>query len=69
MRAAWYERQCAARDVLRVDKMPNPEPRPGEVRVKVSASGIPNGDLGKRRGSWGSVMPFARVVPHGDGRG
>jgi NADPH2:quinone reductase len=69
MRAAWYERQCAARHVPRVDEMPTPEPGPGEVRVKVAASGIHNGDLGKRRRSWGSVMPFARVVPHGDERG
>jgi NADPH2:quinone reductase len=69
MRAAWYERQGAARQVLQVGQMPTPEPGRGEVRIKVAASGIHGGDLGKRRGWWGSTMAFPRVIPHGDGAG
>jgi NADPH2:quinone reductase len=69
MRAAWYERQGPARDVLEVGEMPAPKPRPGEVRVQIAVSGIHVGDLGKRRGWWGSTMAFPRVIPHGDGAG
>jgi NADPH2:quinone reductase len=69
MRAAWYERQGAAREVLQIGEMPLPEPGPGEVRIRVAASGIHSGDLGKRRGWWGSSMAFPRVIPHGDGAG
>jgi NADPH:quinone reductase len=69
MRAAWYERQGPASEVLRVGEMPIPEPGPDEVRVRVAVSGIHGGDLGKRRGWWGSEMTFPRVIPHGDGAG
>ncbi|MEV0718982.1 NADPH:quinone reductase [Asanoa sp. NPDC050611] len=69
MRAAWYDRQGPAREVLRVGELPDPSPGEGEVRVRVSVSGIHVGDLGKRQGWWGSTMPFPRVVPHGDGAG
>jgi NADPH2:quinone reductase len=69
MRAAWYERQGPASDVLQVGEMPVPEPGPDEVRVRVAASGISSGDLGKRRGWSGSKMAFPRVIPHGDGAG
>ncbi|MFI6322226.1 NADPH:quinone reductase [Nonomuraea sp. NPDC050556] len=69
MRAAWYEKQGPAEEVLTVGEMPDPEPGPGEVRVKVAVSGIHVGDLGKRRGWWGSTMAFPRVIPHGDGAG
>ncbi|MFE3454941.1 NADPH:quinone reductase [Nonomuraea sp. NPDC059194] len=69
MRAAWYERQGPAREVLVVGEMPVPVPGPGEVRVRVAVSGVHVGDLGKRRGWWGSTMAFPRVIPHGDGAG
>ncbi len=39
MRAAWYEQQGAAREVLQVGEMPVPEPGRGEVRIRVAASG------------------------------
>ncbi|RAO33675.1 NADPH:quinone reductase [Micromonospora noduli] len=69
MRAAWYDRQGPAREVLEVGELPDPWPGEGEVRVRVSVSGIHVGDLGKRQGWWGSTMTFSRVVPHGDGAG
>ncbi|WP_422737893.1 NADPH:quinone reductase [Micromonospora sp. WMMD729] len=69
MRAAWYDRQGPAREVLQVGELPDPSPGAGEVRVRVSVSGIHVGDLGKRQGWWGSTMAFPRVVPHGDGAG
>src|SRR3954467_794254 len=69
MRAAWYERTGPAADVLQVGEMAEPEPTPGEVRVRVGFSGVNPGDS-KKRGAWlGSRMPFPRIVPHSDGSG
>jgi NADPH2:quinone reductase len=69
VRAAWYERQGPAREVLRVGEMPLPEPAAGEVRVRLSLSGVNPGDVKKRQGWLGSAMPYPRVVPHSDGAG
>jgi NADPH:quinone reductase len=69
MRAAWYERHGPAREVLQFGEMLTPEPGPGELRVKVAASVVHVSDLGKRAGSFGSEMPFPRVIPHSDGAG
>ena len=40
MRAAYYEANGPARDVLRVSTIETPRPGPGEVRVKLAASGV-----------------------------
>jgi NADPH:quinone reductase len=69
MRAAWYERQGPAREVLQVGELPAPEPRRGDVRVRVAYSGVNPGDTKKRSGWLGSAMPFPRVIPHSDGAG
>jgi NADPH2:quinone reductase len=69
MRAVWYERQGAASEVLEVGELPDPEPGSGEVRVRVSYSGVNPGDTKKRRGWLGSAMPYPRVIPHSDGAG
>jgi NADPH2:quinone reductase len=69
MRAAWYERQGPAKDVLRVGEIPDPEPGPGEVRVQVQLSGVNPGDTKKRGGWLESPMSFPRIVPHSDGSG
>src|SRR2546423_9420603 len=69
MRAAWYERPGPAAEVLEVGEMAEPEPRPGEVRVRLALSGVNPGDA-KKRGDWlGNRMPFPRIVPHSDGSG
>src|SRR3982751_4959687 len=69
MRAAWYETQGTARDVLVVGEMPDPEPGPAEVRIRVAASGINPGDVKKRQDAFGYGMPYPRVIPHSDGAG
>ena len=69
MRAAWYDQQGPAADVLRVGDLPAPEPGPGEVRVRLHLSGINPGDTKKRIDRFGLGMPFPRVVPHSDGSG
>jgi NADPH2:quinone reductase len=69
MKAAWYEKQGEARDVLIVGEMPDPKPGEGEVRIRVAASGINPGDVKKRQNAFGYGMPYPRVVPHSDGAG
>ena len=69
MRAAWYEKQGPARDVLVVGEMPDPRPEAGEVRIRIAASGINPGDIKKRQDSFGLGMPYPRVIPHSDGAG
>lgn len=69
MRAAWYDRQGPAGEVLRLGELPEPGVGPGEVRVQVRYSGINPGDTKKRRGWLGSSMPYPRVVPHSDASG
>src|ERR1700751_3143734 len=69
MRAAWYEKQGPAREVLTVGEMPDPTPGPGEVRIRIAASGINPGDIKKRQDSFGIGMPYPRIIPHSDGAG
>jgi NADPH:quinone reductase len=69
MKAAWYEKQGAARDVLVVGETPDPEPGPDEVRIRVGASGVNPGDVKKRQDAFSYGMPYARVIPHSDGAG
>src|ERR1700746_3358818 len=69
MKAAWYERQGPAREVLIVGDMPDPAPGPREVRIRVASSGINPGDTKKRGDSFGVGMPYPRVIPHSDGAG
>src|ERR1700758_4456329 len=69
MRAAWYEKQGPAREVLVVGEMPDPRPGAGEVRIRIAASGINPGDIKKRQDAFGYGMPYPRVIPHSDGAG
>jgi NADPH2:quinone reductase len=69
VRAAWYERQGPADEVLQIGELPAPLPAPGEVRVQVSCSGVNPGDTKKRGGWLGSAMPYPQVIPHSDGSG
>ena len=69
MRAAWYEQQGPASEVLQVGELPAPEPGPGDVRVRLHLSGINPGDTKKRSGWLNSTMTYPRVIPHSDGAG
>jgi len=69
MKAAYYERQGAPREVLMVGALPDPEPGNGEVRVRVHVSGLNPTDTKKRGGFAGAPMGFPRIVPHQDGAG
>src|SRR6202011_2803930 len=68
MKAVWYERTGAAPDVLTFGELPTPEAGPGEVRVRLQASGVNPADVGRRAGSY-RAMEFPRVIPNSDGAG
>ena len=68
MKAVWYERTGPARDVLAHGEMPTPVAGPGEVRVRLEASGINPADVGRRGGSY-RAMEYPRVIPNSDGAG
>ncbi len=68
MRAAYYERNGSATEVLRVGEVDTPAPGPGEVRVKLYTSGINPSDVKGRAGLTRKIA-FPRVIPHSDGAG
>jgi len=68
MRAAYYESVGSAADVMRVGERPTPQPQPGEVRIRVFASGVNPSDVKTRAGRRGPIAhPY--VIPHSDGAG
>jgi len=68
MRAAYYETNGRARDVLRVEEVETPKPGRGEVRVRLAASGVNPSDVKSRAGVTRKIA-FPRVIPHSDGAG
>lgn len=68
MKAVWYEELGPADDVLTVGDMDTPEAGPGEVRVKLSASGVNPADV-KRRGLGTYGLDYPRIIPNSDGAG
>ena len=69
MLAAWYERGGPAREVLSIGEMDAPRPGPGEVLVRLRASGINPGEIKKRADWMGFGIGYPRVIPHSDGAG
>lgn len=69
MRAAWYEKQGTAKDVVKYGEMPLPDLKANEILVKIYASGVNPSDTKVREGWGGIPMTFPRVIPHNDGAG
>jgi NADPH:quinone reductase len=69
MRAAWYDENGPANKVLKLGDMPTPEAGPGEVRVRVMASGINPADVKLRSGTSNYGFAYPRVTPNSDGAG
>ena len=68
MRAVWYEQTGPADDVIVIGSLPSPEPAPGEVRIRLMASGVNPADANRRGGlSYAMEAPF--VIPNSDGAG
>src|SRR5438552_861308 len=68
MRAAYYEKNGSAKDVLHVGEVETPNPGPGEVRIKLNTSGVNPSDVKNRAGLTRKIA-FPRVIPHSDGAG
>jgi NADPH2:quinone reductase len=68
MRAAYYESNGSAREVLRVGEVDTPQAGPGEVRVKLAISGVNPSDVKSRQGATRKVA-WPRVIPQSDGAG
>jgi NADPH:quinone reductase len=68
MKAALYDRHGAAREVLRVEDVAQPEPGPGEVRVRIDFSGINPTDWKSRSGATPRPIDGFQI-PHHDGAG
>ncbi|QJY49989.1 NADPH:quinone reductase [Pseudonocardia broussonetiae] len=68
VRAAIYRTTGPARDVLELVELEVPDPRAGEVRVAISASGVNPTDWKARAGLTGRT-PDDFQVPHHDGAG
>lgn len=70
MKAIWYDRFGPAQAVLTHGDLPDPAPAPGEVLVRVRATGINPSDVKLRAGARpGATMAFPRIIPHSDGAG
>jgi NADPH2:quinone reductase len=68
MRAAYYEQNGSARDVLKIGEVETPTPGPGEVRVKLATSGVNPSDVKARSGGTRKIA-YPRVIPDSDGAG
>jgi len=69
MQAAYYSRQGPAREVLVLSELNTPLPGPGEIRVRIRASGINPADVKRRAGAPARPMCWPIVIPHSDGAG
>lgn len=70
MFAALFEKKGKARDVIKYREVHEPQVCPGEVKIKVLASGVNPSDIKRRSGFGGSLqMEFPVVIPHNDGAG
>jgi len=68
MKAAFYDHNGPAREVMRVGEVPTPEAGDGEVRVRLVASGVNPSDVKSRQGLTRKIA-WARVIPQSDGAG
>jgi NADPH2:quinone reductase len=68
MRAAYYEKNGSAEEVLHLGEVETPAPGPGEVRVRLATSGVNPSDVKTRAGTARKIA-FPRVIPQSDGAG
>lgn len=56
-------REPGGPDVLEVRRVQRPEPRPGEIRVRVATSGVNRADLLQRRGAYPAPAGYPQDIP------
>jgi NADPH2:quinone reductase len=66
MKAAWYNHNGEAQDVMQVGELPTPTPQAGEVLVRLVTSGVNPSDVKSRRAR---PLTDPLIVPHSDGAG
>ena len=69
MRAAYYDEIGPAAAVIRIGEVETPTPGPGELLVRLGASGVNPHDVKRRSGWLGVDTDCPRVIPHNDGAG
>ena len=69
MKAAWFEKFGAAREVLVIGEKPQPVAGPGEVLVRLRRSGVNPSDVKKRAGSNPALLDDGYVIPNSVGAG
>lgn len=71
MRAITYDKFGTASQVLKLEDLPKPEPKGGEVLVRLKTSGVNPSDIRARAGGRPGVLkpPFPKIIPHSDGAG
>ena len=69
MKAAWYTSFGLAEEVLIIGELKTPEPEPGEVKIRVYASGVNPSDTKKRLGANPALLDDGPVIPNSDGAG
>lgn len=69
MRIIRFTRFGPAAEVLELRTVATPRPGPGEVLVRVEASGLNPHDTKKRSGWLGLPLPPGGLIPHSDGAG
>ncbi len=69
MHASFFDSFGPARAVLRTGDVDAPQPGPGEVLVRLHASGINPSDVKKRAGSFPDLLDDGYVIPNSDGAG
>ena len=66
MRAAFYTQKGPAAEVLEAGEIDASSPGPGEVRIRIAASGVNPSDVKRRQGA---EPEFPLIIPHSDGAG
>jgi NADPH2:quinone reductase len=61
MRAIRYH-QTGGPEVLRLEEVPEPEPGPGEILLRVHAVGVNFADTERRRGLYDAKVPLPRIL-------
>lgn len=69
MRAVHYKTTGPAAEVLQLGRFPAPVAGPGNVLVRIAASGINPADVKRRAGWAGMQMDHPLIIPHCDGAG
>ena len=69
MRAAWYTSFGPPEEALIIGDFKTPEPEPGEVKIRVYASGVNPSDTKKRLGANPALLDDGPVIPNSDGAG